>query len=256
MTGEEAIRAKGWAEDYPKGAQIEPHSHVSHQIVHAATGVMRIASRGGTWIVPPGRALWMPAGVVHSIACIGAVAMRTVYLRGGHPAFPADCTVWTVSPLMRELILRMVGQPDPLLVPPLLSLLIAEIGNVESVPLHIPEPTDPRLRRVTATLLTEPARERPIAALAKDAAMSTRTFIRRFHLETGMTLRQWRRQARLLLALERLGAGVSVSDAAFDVGYSSASAFVHAFRGSLGTTPGRYFSGGGGRLNRERSARP
>ncbi|MEX1109292.1 MAG: helix-turn-helix transcriptional regulator, partial [Dongiaceae bacterium] len=252
MTTSDGISAKGWAEDYAKGAQIEPHSHVSHQIVHAATGVMRIASRGGTWVVPPGRALWMPAGVLHSIACVGAVAMRTVYLRGEHPAFPADCTVWSVSPLMRELILRMVGQPDPVLVPPLLSLLIAEIENVESVPLHIPEPSDPRLRRVTAALLAEPTLERPIASLAKDAAMSTRTFIRRFHLETGMTLRQWRRQARLLLALERLGAGASVSDAAFDVGYSSASAFVHAFRGSLGTTPGRYFPRSP-RLNRGRS---
>ena len=241
MTALDGLRARGWARDYAKGARIEPHRHGSHQIVHAASGVMRIASRGGTWVVPPGRALWMPAGMQHSIACVGAVAMRTVYLRGDHPSFPADCTVWSVSPLLRELILRLVGGVDAALMPALLSLLIAEVEIVETVPLHIPEPRDGRLRRITAALLADPTLDRPIGMLAKDAAMSTRTFIRRFHAETGMTLRQWRRQARLVLALERLGAGASVSAAAFDVGYSSASAFVQAFRSTLGTTPGRYF---------------
>jgi len=71
--------------------------------------------------------------------------------------------------------------------------------------------------------------------------MSPRSLIRHFLADTGMTLRQWRRHARLLLALETLGAGGTVSDAAYGAGYASASAFVHAFGEIFGTTPGRYF---------------
>ena len=50
------------------------------------------------------------------------------------------------------------------------------------------------------------------------------------------------RSVRLLRALERLAAGASVTEVAFDLGYDSPSAFVTMFRRALGTTPGRYFA--------------
>ncbi len=72
--------------------------------------------------------------------------------------------------------------------------------------------------------------------------MSERSLIRKFNAETGMTFRQWRRQARLLEALERLAAGDSVTAVAFAVGYDSISAFIVAFREVFGETPKRYIN--------------
>jgi len=235
------IRSEGHAADYRGGTHIDAHRHRAHQIVHAARGVMRVASPQGVWVVPPGRALWMPAGLTHAIDCIGDVAMRTVYLGGDHPAFPRGCAVWRLTPFLRELILRLADNPEPALAAPALQLLLHEIETIEAMPLHVPEPTDARLRRATAHLLSPDGIDAPLDALARIAGMSPRSLIRHFRADTGMTLRQWRRQARLLLALEQLGAGANVSAAAYGAGYASASAFVHAFGAIFGTTPGRYF---------------
>lgn len=235
------IRTEGHARDYPAGTHIDAHRHRAHQIVHAAEGVMRVACAQGVWVVPPGRALWMPAGLTHAIDCIGRVAMRTVYLGGEHASFPTMCAVWRLSPFLRELILRLADNPAPALAASALQLLLHEIETIEAMPLHVPEPSDVRLRRVTAHLLASDNIDTPLTDLARIAGMSPRSLIRHFQVDTGMTLRQWRRHARLLLALEKLGAGENVSAAAYGAGYASASAFVHAFGEIFGTTPGRYF---------------
>ena len=74
--------------------------------------------------------------------------------------------------------------------------------------------------------------------------VGVRTLERGFAAETGLSFGRWRRQARLLHALRRLGAGVPVKQAALDAGYQSASAFIAAFRETFATTPARYFQAG------------
>lgn len=239
------------ARDDPKGFVIAPHAHAEHQIVHASSGVMRVTTSEASWVVPQGRALWMPARKAHWISCVTDVSMRTVYLAPDRRReWPRDCTVWSVTGLMRELILRLVEGPDDaghenLLV----ALLVAEIGRADEVPLNLPLPSDPRLKRVADALLAAPEDNRPLRAWARDAGASERTLIRLFARETGMAFREWRRQARLLAALERLAEGEAVGSVALDLGYSGPSAFIQAFRDVLGVTPARYFvsrSGGEG----------
>ena len=70
---------------------------------------------------------------------------------------------------------------------------------------------------------------------------SMRSLVRQFQADTGMTFRQWRRQARMLFALELLAAGQSTTQVALEVGYQTTSAFVAAFRETFGITPKRYF---------------
>jgi AraC-like DNA-binding protein len=59
-----------------------------------------------------------------------------------------------------------------------------------------------------------------------------------------MTFGKWRQQLRLLHALRLLAAGETVTTAALEVGYDSTSAFISAFKTTLGTTPGRYYAEG------------
>jgi len=238
------IEIEGLATDYPAGHWIAPHAHDAHQIVHASVGVLRVVSDRAAWVVPPGRAIWMPAGRVHAIRCHTAARMRTVYLRGVVPGLPETCAVWSVSPLMREIVVRIATTPDPSGRGHLLALLLAEIETIDALPLALPQPSDPRLRRLTEALSARPADRRPLKHWARELALSERGLIRKFAAETGMTFRQWRRQARLLAALERLAAGEPVTGVAFAVGYDSASAFIAAFRETFGATPGRYFDPG------------
>ncbi len=107
--------------------------------------------------------------------------------------------------------------------------------------MHLPEPEDPRLKRIAAALGADPGDPRTLAAWGKEVGASVRTLSRRFLAETGMTFRQWQRQARLHAALVRLAQREPVTRVALDLGYDSPSAFIHAFRRALGTTPGQYF---------------
>jgi AraC-like DNA-binding protein len=56
-----------------------------------------------------------------------------------------------------------------------------------------------------------------------------------------MTFGQWRQQARLLAALERLAVGDKVIDVALAMGYDSPSAFTSMFKRQLGQTPAAFF---------------
>src|SRR5690606_37616082 len=58
--------------------------------------------------------------------------------------------------------------------------------------------------------------------------------------ETGMTFSEWRRNMRLIAAVERLEKGEDVTNVALSVGYNSLSAFIEMFKKALGVPPGAY----------------
>lgn len=230
-----------FAADYSRGELIEAHRHDLAQLVFAKRGVMRVQTAVGAWVVPPDRALWMPAGVTHWIHCRTAVAMRTIYLDhvaaaalGGAPL------VLAASPLLRAIILRLVegGHAD---VEALLAVLVGELAIVAVAPLHLPEPSDPRLRRVCAALAADPGAATGLASCARAAGASPRTLMRLFPKETGLSFRAWQRRLRLLVALERLAEGQPVTRVAVDLGYASPSAFIAVFKAAMGVTPAKYY---------------
>lgn len=230
-----------FAADYARGELIQPHQHDLAQIVFAKRGVMRVHTEAGAWVVPPNRALWMPAGLTHWISCRTAVAMRTVYLDRPAAAMPADqAVVLAASPLLREVILRLVeGRPEN--VGPLLVVLAGELETTPVASLHLYEPKDPRLRRACAVLSADPGAAVDLTELARAAGASPRTLMRLFPAETGLSFRGWQRQLRLLVALERLAEGQGVTRVALDLGYASPSAFIAVFKAQTGVTPARYF---------------
>jgi AraC-like DNA-binding protein len=239
------VRTLAW--EYPSGWDVPPHTHRWHQLVYASSGVMKLRAAGGTWIVPPSRAVWVPADVKHSIHMAGAVSMRTLYLAPrSSRSLPRDCRVMDVSPLLRELILRAVelgslerGRPAHAA---LARLIVDELAPRPLAALHLPDPNDRRAARVARLVHDDPADRRPLHELAARSGASARTIERCFRLETGMSFGKWRQQLRLGVSLQRLAAGASVTEAAFDSGYDSVSAFIAAFRLTFGETPARYIN--------------
>lgn len=85
------------------------------------------------------------------------------------------------------------------------------------------------------------AEEQPIAALAAEAGMSPRTFLRRFKAATGMPPGEWLVAERLQRARELLEtSAASVEDIAVAVGFGSPVTLRHHFRARLGTSPAAY----------------
>jgi AraC-like DNA-binding protein len=235
-----------FAHDYPAGHLITRHRHRRAQLLYAARGVMRVSTDLGIWVVPPQRAVWIPAGIDHEIGCSGVLGMRTLYVDPALPGLPDACRVVDVPPLLRELILRAVtlpplydlGGPDGRL----MQVILDQIETLEQAPLHLPMSRHPRLRPILETLTAHPEDATELDAWGRRLGASGRTLARLFQAETGMSFRAWRQQARLLAALTRLAAGDPVTTVALDLGYESVSAFIAMFRRATGTTPARYFA--------------
>src|ERR1700760_1056960 len=64
---------------YPKGPRLAPHMHREAQLVYAARGTMQVTTPKGRWLVPPDRAVWVPALLEHSIDVLADIEMRTLY---------------------------------------------------------------------------------------------------------------------------------------------------------------------------------
>ncbi len=243
---EPSIAVRSLALRLPPGHRIARHAHPWHQLVYATDGVMTVDTPAGSWVVPPQRAVWIPAACEHSIRMTGAVRMRTVYLRPdpSRPV-PAACSVIHVSSLLRELILEtmrlgMLADDVPEHVR-LAGVLVDQVRETREMPLRFTRPTDARARHVAERALADLSATDSLAHLAKGSGASVRTVERLFTLETGLTFGRWLQQARALHALERLAAGESVTAAGLAVGYDSTSAFIAMFKRVLGTTPGSYF---------------
>jgi AraC-like DNA-binding protein/quercetin dioxygenase-like cupin family protein len=236
------------ARECPPDHIIDWHTHQRAQLLYAVRGVMRVTTENGVWVVPPQRAVWIPPGIMHHVQAQGAaLSLRSLYIRrDALSGLPDTCCVVTVSPLLRELIIETMHLSDD---PPadsadarLIRVLLDKIEGLPVAPLHLPMTTDKRARRITDTLLDDPADPRTLQDWADELGASERTLARIFSRDTGMTFGQWRQQVRLLAALARLARGDSVTVVAFDLGYASQSAFIAMFRRALGKTPGRYFS--------------
>ena len=234
--------------DYSPGHVIAPHAHDRDQLVYATRGVMTVTTREGSWIVPTHRAVWIPAGVAHSVAMSGSVQMRTLYLRPRTAkTLPQVCCVVVVSALLRELILaacrtgslerRIPWQRH------LADTILDQLRSLELLPLRLPNPRDPRAARIAQALVADPGDDRPLERLCRISGASKRTIERLFVEQVGMSVGRWRQQLRLMHAMRLLAAGSKVTHAALEAGYATPSAFIWMFRRQLGTTPGSWFRG-------------
>jgi AraC-like DNA-binding protein len=231
--------------DFADGSAIPEHFHPEDQLVFASKGVMTVHTRQGIWVVPPHRAVWIPAKIPHRIDMSGAVSLRTLYLLPGlGRGLPGKCFVMNVSPLLRELILHACTFPKLNGKTPahrrIIEILVDQLEAVHSVPFELPHPSDARALRVVRALIANPADRRTLARLCQDCGASKRTVERVFVQETKMTFRKWRQQLRLLRSLQLLAGGEKVTSAALETGYNSTSAFIAMFRKQFGATPRRY----------------
>jgi AraC-like DNA-binding protein len=232
--------------DYPAGHLVPLHFHDRDQLVYASRGVMTVRTRNGTWVVPPHRAVWIPAEIPHTITMSGLVAMRTLYLKPRlAKGLPRDCCVVNVSTLLKELILHACTvrtlKKSVKWQMHLVAVILHQLEAVQTIPLQLPHLSDPRLVRIAEILMSDPRDSRTLAQLCKGTGAGKRSVERLFQQEIGMTFGKWRQQLRLMQGMRLLAEGAKVTHAALESGYSTPSAFTSMFRKALGITPSSYF---------------
>jgi AraC-like DNA-binding protein len=226
------------------GVSFDWHTHPDHQLAWAASGVLSVRTQTATWVLPPTRALWIPAGLRHETRSAGAATMRSAYVR------PERCPIdWTeptpvgASPLLAELIGHLadatLGADQRARAESVLVDLL-EPAQMSTIELRLPagEPA----RQVARALARDPADRRSLDDWGRQVGASGRTLARAFVAGSGITFGRWRALLRLQAALPALAAGEPVGNVARRAGYETTSAFVAAFRRETGTTPAAYFA--------------
>jgi AraC-like DNA-binding protein len=201
---------------------------------------MMVGTEHGRWIVPPDRAVWIPANVVHDLRMASLVTTVTVWVEpDALPGLPSNCQVVEVSILMRSLLLMAAIDPQGrsgLIA----SLLLHELTLLPALPLELTFPRHPRLLEKCRAFLLNPKPRDTIESWCEELGMSRRTFTRLFRKETGISFSAWRQQACLFASLPRLAVNEPITQIAFDLGYESPAAFTTMFKRLQGVPPSQY----------------
>ncbi len=250
--------------------QVAPHSHPWAQVAMADRGVVRLAVDGGSFLVPPSHALWIPPGMVHAVTLVDDADLRTLYLFvprgrwGPHGAPPAQADAWRgarmleVTPLLRALVREMPTEADGDAVPMptaerhrerhrerhLSALIRQELARAPLRRLGVDLPRDKRLRQLCEAVLKDPARHDTLQAWALDTGASPRTVARLFRQELATSFTQWRQQVVLAQAVSLAARDLPIAQIAAELGYSP-SAFSAMVRRSVGQTASHFLGKGG-----------
>jgi AraC-like DNA-binding protein len=234
-----------WRPASPVSWSTEEHSHSKGQLLSLQSGLAIFETTAGVWMLPPGRCCWIPPGCRHSMRSCGTIDGWSIYLAAPLcNSLPTHPAILSLSPLLKEIVSRISewkqNPPTSEFRQHLLTVLCDEIRNAAQQPLHLPMPSDRRLRRFVEEMSKEPQNDRDLNAWARFTGMSTRSLLRNYQQETGMTIGQWRQHLRILVALEKLSNKSSVTETCFAVGYNSISSFIKTFKRIVGTTPHAY----------------
>jgi AraC-like DNA-binding protein len=123
----------------------------------------------------------------------------------------------------------------------LVQVLLDQLAVLPEVGFSLPLPRHGRLLGLCNELIEQPERNVTLHVWAERLGTSEKTLMRLFQRETGLSFRAWRQRMRLLSSLRSLEDGDSVTAAALSCGYDSTSAFIAAFKGMFGCTPGELF---------------
>src|SRR5690348_14786070 len=194
----------------PRGSRFHPHTHPEHQLCWAGQGILVVECQNETWVLPPSRALWVPAGVLHAPACVGPALMQSLYLAPSSDDWSSP-TVVVVEPLLAELI----GYLERDLAPDQRDRAVALVRDLlrpaSTGAVYAPLPRDQRARAVASALRAHPEDHRDLAGWAAAVHVSGRTLARRFRAETGVPFGQWRTAVRVQAALVLLAQDTPVS---------------------------------------------
>lgn len=241
------IVAYGIASESFGDFELEPHRHAKSQLLLVQRGALSCETEGGLWIVPPRSAIWIPGGAVHAMKMTGALEGYAAFVAPDiGTRLPPTCCAVSVTPLLRELLIRSANLPllyeDDGPNARLMAVLLDEMVAAKVENLHLPMPVDPRLRRIIDLMIDSPGDRRTLDAWAAKAGMSTRTLERSIKRQTGMSFGRWRQQLAVVHAVKWLADGASIQQVAAELGYESVPSFVTMFRKALGTSPRRYMA--------------
>lgn len=231
------IMASGYIDDF--------HSHPWHQIVFPRQGLLQSDISDKSGIVPHNGMLFIPANTIHKSVAITDTQFLAIYLNPNkHVQYGGEPKSCQVSSFLKELILLLfesdtLSQPESNLAH-LLTVLRDQIEAAKSYEIPLLIPTDKRLLSIFLQLKQQPDLPFTLKEWAKKVGASERTLSRLCAKEFSQSFTLWRQNIRLVLSLPLLSSKMSIQEIAMELGYTSDSSYVHAFKKLFNQTPRKY----------------
>lgn len=232
-------------EEFAAGAHAEAHSHSWGHLNYASHGTLHMQVQGQEMIAPPQYAVWIPPGVEHGCTLREGVIYRAIYVQPALcSALPQQGCMLAIGPIVKSILAdfaeRDVHTPESEADLRLAQVVVDQLARCRVETNYLPGAQTPLLARVLDALQADPSDHRSLADWAQAVHTTERTLARHCQRELGMSLGEWRQRLRLLRAIDALETGSAVQEIAFDLGYSTASAFITMFQRQAGTTPEQY----------------
>ncbi|MFT4119140.1 AraC family transcriptional regulator [Bradyrhizobium sp.] len=225
------------------------HKHRMGQLLFIHHGYIRLYLDELRWMcmLPPGRAAWIPAGMIHRTRVARMVGYRSVWFDPGiDETLPDQPRVFAINGLLGAALERIAAAPLTTdwtsgKWTHLLALAASEIIEAPDEQMILPLPRDPRIG-----LSPDQFEDLPptLEEFTARRGASVRTIGRIFQRETGMAYQQWRQRWRLIRAIEMLSSNYRTTDVATSLRFASDSAFCSFFKGMTGQTPRAFRAAG------------
>ena len=236
---------------YFRHAHFHAHSHaLEHRhpwgcLEYSAHGVLHMEIAGSRFMSPPQFAIWVPPHTEHSFYSPQPITYRAVCLVPELcEALPQQGCTLAISDILKAILkdfaVRDVQIPDGAADQRLAEVVLDQLQQAPVHDCYLPYASSPALLGVLEALQAAPGDNRPLADWAGQIHVSERTLARQFVRELGMSFGEWRQRLRFLASIEALDSARSVQEVAFDMGYSSASAFIAMFQRQAVCTPEQY----------------
>ncbi|MNF50202.1 HTH-type transcriptional repressor of iron protein A [compost metagenome] len=236
---------------YFRYADFDAHSHaLAHRhpwgtLEYSAHGVMHMDIAGSRFMSPPQYAVWVPPHTEHSFYSTQPITYRAVCLA---PEICRDlpqqaCTL-AISDILKAILKDFAARDVKIAQHPAdVRLAQVLVDQLHLAPVHecyLPYASSAGLLGILEALQADPGDNRPLAQWAEQIHVSERTLARQCVRELGMSFGEWRQRLRFLASIEALDSPRSIQEIAFDMGYSTASAFIAMFQRQAGCTPEHY----------------
>lgn len=228
--------------DMPANSTYSVLHHKSGEFVFTFDGSLEVNVESNHLIAPMNYGVWIPPIVDHECLSRYITSSCSVHIMPdfcmGLPTIP--CTLET-NELSRSILKYLKSLPQTMLVSDEIQRLLAVfIDQLKQMKIHsdfLPSSNDMTLRHLLEFIEATPEDNTPIQILAQKAGITVRTLNRKSHHELGMPFTEWRRRFKIVQAMHLLDQGCKVEVVAYELGYSSASAFITMFQKITGRTP-------------------
>lgn len=235
-----------------RGKRKGKHHHEDHEIFIPLQGEIGVQFESGELKAGQGKMIYIPPGVEHVFTSSDNSEGERLYFfintkmwskLGGIVSEPK---ILPVSQLSKELLFHLLIHPKTKAAKSLCETLVQTFSEMleQVIPSGLEsfsgKISDPRVKKVWGKIQDSYREQLSMDQLAQTSGLSVRSLNRLFLDESGMTPKQAITFHRIEKAKELLLQNQSVTDVAYEVGYSSLSQFITTFRSLTGKIPSEF----------------